>query len=218
MRIRKSHSGHSGHKKALLLAAVLIGAVAAMPAMPAVVQDDLRAARTKGRPDAPITIFEMSDFQCPACAYFFRTTLPVLEREYLATGKAKLVYVNYPLPNHANAVPAAELAMCAARQDKFWPVHDLLFRHQTRWAQLREPGTYLMGLADSAGADRNAIAQCLRSGAVRDLVRADAEGSARTGARSTPSFYIEGGLMGGAQPIEVFRQVLDSMYAQRTRR
>jgi len=186
--------------------------------MPAIVQDDLRSARTKGRADAPVTIYEMSDFQCPACAHFFRTTLPALEREYIATGKVKLIYVNFPLPRHPNAVPAAELAMCAARQSLFWPVHDLLFRHQTRWAELREPGTYLLGLADSAGADRNAITQCLRSGATRDLVRQDAEGAARTGASSTPSFYIEGGMMNGSYPIEVFRQVLDSIHTVRIRR
>ena len=196
-----------------LVAVTLLSVAFATPS-----QDDLRAARSKGSPSAPITIYEMSDFQCPACRHFAANTLPALEREYIATGKVRLIYVNFPLPMHPNAVPAAELAMCAARQNKFWQVHDLLFRHQERWASLREPGTFFLGLADSAGADRNAIAQCVRSGATRALVQSDAEGSARSGARSTPSFHIEGGLVAGAVPIAMLRPVLDSIYALKTAR
>jgi protein-disulfide isomerase len=174
-------------------------------------QDDLRSARTKGSATAPVTIYEMSDFQCPYCAQFVRTTEPALLREYVATGKAKLVFVNYPLPMHPNAEPAAELAMCAAQQGRFWQVHDLLFRHQEDWENLREPATYFQALGDSAGADRDQMVQCLRAGAMRELVRADAEGSTRSGATGTPSFYVEGGLMRGVIPIEIFRQVLDSI-------
>jgi protein-disulfide isomerase len=191
------------------VAAVLL-LLAAAGATP-VGQDDLTAARAKGSPTAPITIYEMSDFQCPWCARFWRETLPALEREYVATGKARLIFVNFPLPMHANAVPAAELAMCAARQRRFWQVHDLLYRHQARWEALPEPATYFLSLADSAGADRERLVACLRAGQMRDLVRTDAEGSYRSGARSTPSFYIEGVLIQGAQPIGLFRQVLDSI-------
>lgn len=179
-------------------------------------QDDLRAARTKGSANAPVTIYEMSDFQCPYCAQFVRQTLPALEREYVATGKVKLVFVNFPLPMHPNAEPAAELAMCAARQGRFWQTHDLLFRHQEEWENLREPATYFLALGDSAGADREALVQCLRSGSTRELVRADAEGSTRSGATGTPSFYIEGGLMRGLVPMPVFRQVLDSIIRMKT--
>ncbi len=198
-----------------ILAAVLGATLAAAPTTP---QDDLRAARTKGSATAPVTIYEMSDFQCPWCARFALETMPALDSEYVRTGKVRVVFVNFPLPMHPNAVPAAELAMCAARQGKFWPVHDLLFRHQRRWADLPEPGTYFLGLADSAGADRGAMATCLRSGAMRELVQRDAEGAARSGARSTPSFYIEGGILPGAQPIEVFREILDSIITARQQR
>ena len=194
-----------------LLALALIPLFAA-----AVQQDELTAARTRGSPTAPVTIYEMSDFQCPWCARFFRETQPLLEREYIATGKVRLVFVNYPLPMHANAGPAAELAMCAARQGKFWPVHDLLFRHQAHWQDLREPGSFFLGLGDSAGVDRDLLTQCLRTRATREVVRSDAEGSARSGARSTPTFYIEGGLISGAQPIEVFRGILDSIIRTKT--
>lgn len=179
-------------------------------------QDDLREARSKGSPTAPITVYEMSDFQCPYCALFWRETLPALEREYIGTGLVRLVYVNFPLRTHPNAVPAAELAMCAARQGRFWPVHDLLYRHQERWSPLSEPGALFLSLGDSAGADRRELETCLASGSTRELVRRDGEGAWRAGARSTPTFYIEGGLLEGAHPIESFRTVLDSIL--RTRR
>lgn len=196
----------------IILACGLLAGTAARPAA----QDDLRAARTKGRPDAPVTIYEMSDFQCPWCARFALETWPALEREYVATGRVRVTFVNFPLPMHPNAGPAAELALCAARQDRFWPIHDLLYRHQERWKDLREPGTYFLGLADSAGVARTPLVACLRSGAVRDLVRQDAEGAARSGAQSTPTFYIEGGLLVGAHPIEVFREVLDSIISAKS--
>ena len=181
-------------------------------------QPDPRAALSKGSPTAPVTVYEMSDFQCPWCARFAREILPAIEREYIATGKVRFVFVNLPISTHQNAVPAAELAMCAARQQRFWPIHDLLFRTQDRWSDLREPGTFFLALADSARLDRDSVAACLRSGATRTLIESDARGSIRSGARSTPSFYIEGGLLRGAYPIEVFRQVLDSIYAEKTRR
>src|SRR5690348_10355143 len=103
----------------------------------AAAQSDPIAARTKGRSDAPITIYEMSDFQCPYCRQFALETLPLLERDYIATGKVRMVFINFPLTNvHKNAIVAAEVAMCAAQQQRFWPMHDLLFRHQPEWAQL----------------------------------------------------------------------------------
>jgi protein-disulfide isomerase len=179
-------------------------------------QDDLRAARTKGSPTAPVTVYEMSDFQCPFCADFALQTMPALDRGYVQTGKVRFVWVNLPLPMHQNAVPAAELAMCGARQGRFWQLHDLLFRNQQRWAGLAEPGSYFLSLGDSAGANRDTLASCLRDGAMRALVRSDAEGAVRSGARSTPTFYIEGGLLVGAQPVEAFRTVLDSIVRLKT--
>ena len=190
---------------------VVLGLVAGPTVNGAARQGDAYASRTKGSPTAPVTVYEMSDFQCPYCAEFATQTMPVLDSEYVQTGKVRFVWVNLPLPYHENAVPAAELAMCGARQGKFWELHDLLFRNQRRWAGLREPGSYFLSLGDSAGANRDSLATCLREGTVRALVRADAEGAVRSGARSTPSFYIEGGLLTGAQPVEVFRAVLDSI-------
>jgi protein-disulfide isomerase len=174
---------------------------------------DPLAARSQGRPSAPVTVYEMSDFQCPYCREFALGTLPVLEREYIATGKVHFVYINFPLPNvHKNAVAAARVAMCAAHQDRFWPMHDLLFRRQDQWADLATPEPYLLALADSAGVARGPLTTCVSSQASAPEVAADAERARRTGARSTPTFYIEGGLLEGAAPVSVFRSVLDSIY------
>src|SRR5688572_32637102 len=113
-------------------------------------QSDPLAARAKGSPGAPITVYEMSDFQCPFCKRHAEQFFPTLEKEYILTGKVRWIFINLPLVSlHPNAVPAAEFAMCAARHGKFWPAHDLLFRLQPSWAPLKNPASFLLGLADS---------------------------------------------------------------------
>lgn len=189
------------------------------PAAPLAAQSSSALAnRSKGSPDAPVTVYEMSDFQCPYCRRFALETFPALEREYINPGKVRWVFVNFPLTSiHANAVAAAQVALCAARQGAFWPVHDLLYTHQETWAPLKEPAPFLLTLADSAGISKAQLVSCVRSPATEGEVRSEAEGSEKSGASSTPSFYIEGGLLVGAHPIAVFRQVLDSVVAAKTR-
>jgi protein-disulfide isomerase len=170
-------------------------------------------SRTKGSPKAPVTVYEMSDFQCPYCKRFAQETFPELERQYLRTGKVRWVFINFPLTSvHPHAAPAAELVMCAARQGEFWRVHDLLFQYQETWAPLKEAGPFFVSLADSAGLSKKSLLSCLQAPETRTAVQADAEGAARSGATSTPTFYIEGGMVAGAVPLEVFRRVLDSIY------
>ena len=190
-------------------AAATAGAAATAP--------DPLASRSKGAASAPIVIYEMSDFQCPFCRRHAIETFPALEREYVATGKVRWVFVNMPITEiHPNALPAAELSICAANAGKFWPVHDLLFRHQEAWAPLREAGPFLLSLADSVGMDRTRTLACLQDSTTRRIVQSEAVGAGRAGATSTPTFYIEGGLLVGAQPAEVFRAILDSIYAAKT--
>jgi protein-disulfide isomerase len=174
-------------------------------------------SRSKGSPTAPVTVYEMSDFQCPYCKKFALETFPELERDYIRPGKVRWVFINYPLTSiHAHASAAAELAVCAAKQQGFWRVHDLLFAHQETWAPLKEAGPFFVSLADSAKLSKREMLACLESPDTQQHVRTDAEGAARSGATSTPTFYIEGGLLEGAQPLEVFRQVLDSIHGMKT--
>ena len=180
--------------------------------------DDLRAERTRGSADAPVTMYEISDFECPYCAEFWRETLPSIERDYIDTGKLRLIFVNMPLTSlHPNAEPAAELAMCAARQHQFWQMHDLLFRNQDHWADLAQPGPYFLSLGDSLHLDVGQLQECLRTKATRPIIESDFDGSHKSGATSTPTFYIEGELIVGAQPFSLFKQVLDSIIAARTK-
>jgi protein-disulfide isomerase len=179
--------------------------------------DPALETRSKGSAQAPVTVYEMSDFQCPYCRQFALETFPQLERDYVRPGKVRWVFINYPLTSiHAHASAAAELAMCAAKQRGFWKVHDLLFAYQESWAPLKEAGPFFVSLADSARLSKRALIACLESPETLNSVRADAEGAARSGATSTPTFYIEGGLLEGAQPVAVFRQVLDSVFAHKT--
>ncbi|MCL4865305.1 MAG: thioredoxin domain-containing protein, partial [Gemmatimonadales bacterium] len=133
--------------------------------------------------------------------------------EYITTGKVRWIFVNLPLTSlHPNAVPAAQFAACAARQGKFWPAHDLLFLHQDTWAPLRNPGPFLLSLADTLRIPRAPIATCLQNEETVAEIRSDAEGAQRAGAQSTPTFYVEGLLVTGAQPIGLFRRLFDSLY------
>jgi protein-disulfide isomerase len=175
--------------------------------------------RAKGSPSARVTVYEMSDFQCPFCRRFALETFRTIEREYITTGKVRWVFVNFPLTSlHANAVAAASTAVCAARQGAFWPMHDLIYQYQETWAPLKEPGPFFVSLADSAGISKSKLVECVRSPATEAEIRYEAEGAERAGATSTPTFYIEGGLLAGAHPLPVFRQVLDSVLAAKTAR
>jgi protein-disulfide isomerase len=178
---------------------------------------DPLATRTKGSTAAPVTVYEMADFQCPACRLFTVSIMPALDSEFVRTGKVRWVFINLPLTSiHPNAMAAAEVAMCAARQGRFWQTHDALYLHQDAWAGLSEPRDTLVALAQRAGADRNKLNTCIQGGTARAEVELDAERAARSGAHATPSFYIEGGLLEGA-PYSPgpMRHLLDSVYAAR---
>lgn len=200
----------------LSAAFLLFAAPALLVAQATTTAKDPLASRSKGAPSAPVTVYEMSDFQCPYCRKHAMEVFPAIERDYVKTGKVRWVFINLPLVSiHANALPAAELAMCAARLGKFWPIHDLLFQHQETWAPLKEPGPFLLSLADSVKLPRAPLVKCLETEAARAEIQAEAQGSERAGAASTPTFYIEGGLLTGARPVELWREVLDSIYADK---
>ncbi|MBA3761040.1 MAG: DsbA family protein [Gemmatimonadales bacterium] len=204
------------HDSVILTLFLLLCASAPLSAQSA---DFPLAARSKGSPTAPVTVYEMSDFQCPYCKRFAEETFPRLEQSYITPGKVRWVFVNFPLTNlHDHAAAAGEVALCAGKQKAFWRVHDLLFKYQETWAPLKEPAPFFLSLADSAGLSKKALLACLQAPNAGQALKAEAEGSQRSGATSTPTFYIEGGLMEGALPFDVFKRVLDSVYAGKTGR
>ena len=206
----------------LVLGAVVLRDNPSRPArLAAVIASDTQELminqRSKGSPAAPVVVYEMSDFQCPFCRQHAMETFPQIDKLYVETGKVRWTFVNFPIPQlHPNATVAAEFAMCAAKVNKFWPVHDLVFKYQNSWKALADPANFLLGLADSAGIRRADIVPCLTRGDTRELVRTEAEEVARVGIQSTPTFLIEGKVLRGAAPLNVFTGILDSIYASKT--
>ena len=178
------------------------------------VRANISDAPTLGRADAPVTIVEFSDYQCPFCQRFFATTLPTLKKEYIETGKVRYVFRDYPIDQlHPLARKAAEAAHCAGDQGKYWEMHDVLFRNATALAlpQLAEH-------ARSLGLDGSAFDACLSSGRHAPKVERGITDAAAAGVQGTPGFVIgrttegdviEGTPVRGAQPLDTFRQLID---------
>ena len=171
--------------------------------------------RIQGDSGARIWIVEVSDFQCPYCRMWHDSTYPALQREYVQTGKARLAYVNFPLPSHRHAWPAAEAAMCSGVQGKFWSMHDKVFSTQNVWVALDDPAPYFDSLATSVGVDAARMRACVTAHATRALIQADLDRVTAAGINSTPNFIIGDQRLEGAQPIEAFRQAIDAALAKK---
>lgn len=165
-------------------------------------------ARIQGKDDAPLWIVEVSDFQCPYCRAWHEETYPDVVKEFVETGKARLAYINFPIPGHQNAWPAAEAAMCAAAQGHFWPMHDALFASQRQWESLADPSAVFDSLATSVGVDPAPYRDCVTKHKLRPLIQADVDRAKESGVNATPTFIIGDKSISGAQPIQVFRQII----------
>lgn len=146
--------------------------------------------RYRGAETAPVTIFEFSDFQCPFCGNFERMTFAALDSAFLKTGKARLIYFNLPLTIHANSWVAAEAAMCASGQGKFWPMHELLFARQKAWESVPSPDAIFAGYAAEIGVDGAAFAACTAGDQVARVLLQDLTFAIGNGVGSTPTFVI----------------------------
>jgi len=172
----------------------------------------------KGDPDAPITIIEFSDFQCPFCSRFFTQTLPAIQENYIDTGIVKLVYRDFPIDSlHPNARPAHIAAECADEQGKFWEYHDVLFENQGQWNRLSSSDlrSQLNQYATSMGLNSESFDSCLSSQSMADEVNADYLQASQYGATGTPTFFIGNEKNGfiklvGAQPFTAFQSAIDN--------
>ncbi len=171
-----------------------------------------------GRADAPVTIVEFSDYQCPFCRRFFATTFPVLKKDYIDTGKLRYVFRDFPLEMHPQARQAAEAAHCAGEQGKYWEMHDVLFQNQNAFTapQLAEH-------ARAAGVNGAAFEECVSSGRRAAQIERGLADGAGVGVQGTPTFVIgktkpgvvlEGTPIRGAQPVEAFRRIIDEILAE----
>lgn len=146
----------------------------------------------KGNPDAPVTVTEYADYQCPACAYYDRTLAPIISRDYIETGKVRFVYHEVPLDSHRHAVAAAAAARCAGEQGKFWQMHGMLYLNQQQWSSLNNVQNVFSGYAGQLGLDRAAFDACMSSGAQAQAVTAAAEAAFAAGVNATPTFNVNG--------------------------
>jgi len=165
----------------------------------------------EGSVNAPVTIIEFSDFQCPYCERFFSQTLSQIRTNYIDTGKVRLVYKNFPLSFHASAMPAAIAADCADAQGKFWEYHDKLFNSVSDWTSRGR--TAFEEYAQQLGLNAATFSSCLDSSATAYDVQADIAAGSAAGVSGTPSFFINGVKVVGAQPYSVFQQAIEQMLA-----
>lgn len=161
----------------------------------------------RGGANATVTIVEFSDFQCPFCQRV-NPTLAKLRETY--GDRIKLVFKDYPLPNHPQAPKAAEAARCAGEQNKFWEMHDAMFANQRA---LEVPA--LKQTARSIGINGAAFDSCLDTGKHADTVAKNAALGEQMGVNSTPTLYINGRQVLGAMPFEVFKAVIDEELARK---
>lgn len=161
---------------------------------------------SKGSPDAPVTIVEFSDFQCTFCKKFWRETLPRIEEKYIRSGKVRFVYRHLAILGPPS-VQAAIAAECAHEQGKFWPYHDRLFASGGLFAF--STGN-LKRYAEEVGLDRAQFGACLGGEAPREKVERETAVGRAIGMTGTPGFLINGGRMIGAQPYEVFEEIIET--------
>jgi len=172
----------------------------------------------RGDPNAPITIVEFSDYQCPFCARFYTQTLPLLKEEYIDQGKVNFVYRDFPIQSiHPNALSAAVAAECADDQQKYWEYHDMLFERQNSWAKLDNDSVIstFSKYSTELGLEQEQFDACLGSGKYLQEVQNDLNDGRNYQVTGTPGFFIGNEKIGfvkinGAQPFDSFKKIIDS--------
>jgi len=181
----------------------------------------------RGSPDAPITMYEYSDFQCPYCNRYFIQTEPALDESYVRSGEVRVIFRDFPLVElHPNAPPAHVAALCIADQGAalYWTMHARLFQTQSEWNQLPDPASYFAELAAEVGADMDQYSACMTSGEKEAVVAQGIEEAREQGFSGTPSFLFvreatdEAFPLVGAQPYDQFAGMIDTLVAGGTPR
>jgi protein-disulfide isomerase len=155
----------------------------------------------KGPANAPVTIVEFSDFQCPFCSRL-TPTLKQVEEKY--GDKVRVVFRQFPLPFHQNAQKAAEASLCALDQGKFWELHDAMFGNQAELSV-----DQLKAKAASLGLNADKFNKCLDSGEKAAAIQADVKAGSAAGVNGTPAMFINGRFLNGAVPIDQITTVID---------
>jgi protein-disulfide isomerase len=173
--------------------------------------------RMKGPEEAPMTIIEISDFQCPYCREFATTTYRQLDSAYVRTGRVRIIYMHLPLSTHKEAFPAAEASMCAGAQGKFWQMHDRLFATQREWGSQADAGQRFERLAQELQLDMAAYRDCTANDRTAPLIVADAMQAAEARINGTPTFILNSRngqrALSGAVPFDQLSREIDALLA-----
>lgn len=174
----------------------------------------------RGSPDAPLTMFEFSDFQCPFCSRYFVQTEPAIDESFVRSGQLRVVFRDLPLVGlHPNAPAAHEAARCIAQQGAplFWAMHDLLFRSQDEWSPLADPMPVFARLAEEIGANTTIYSGCMATREMKTPVEQSVEEATALGFDGTPSFQFVGDgepySLVGAQPFDRFEATITALLA-----
>lgn len=183
-----------------------------VPQAPATADDD----PVLGNEDAPITLIEFTDYQCPFCGRHFTNTYGQLKKDYIDTGKVKLVVRDFPLSFHPHAQKTAEATECADDQGRFWEMHDKIFETQATWSNAADIVPTLKQYAADLRLNTTAFASCLDSGKYEGEVAEDMADGSASGVNGTPGFWVlgpggESRQISGAVPYAEFQQAIDAM-------
>jgi protein-disulfide isomerase len=160
-----------------------------------------------GKPDAPVTIVEYASMTCPHCAHFHATTLPELKTKYIDTGKARLIFREFPFDPRAEA--GFMLARCS--NDNYFPMIDVLFKQQSSWATVENAQAALLQISKLAGFSQESFEKCLTDQKLLDDVRAvQKHGSTEFGVDSTPTFFINGQRYAGGMSVAEMSAIIDA--------
>jgi len=196
---------------ARLAAAFALMVLAAVPAgaFEPVASPEAYPERVMGKPDAPITIVEYSSLTCPHCAAFHANTLPQLKKDFIDTGKVKLVYRDFPLDRLA--LGAALVARCVP-EGSFFPMLDMLYKNQETWAKSANPLEAIQGYGRLAGLSTEALEACFKNQPLVDAIQDVRQAANETYAiSSTPSLVIDGKVHSGGRDYEYFAAILKGL-------
>lgn len=157
----------------------------------------------KGNMSAPVLMVEFSDLECPFSKRFYQGAFPQIDNEYIATGKVKFAYRDFPLPFHPFAKDAAIALRCSGKQNKYWQMFDKLSRNE----RIDPPA--IEGYAKDVGLNVSSFNSCLKDDAVRLAVENDSSEALKLGVQGTPAFFINGRFIPGALPFEMFKEIIE---------
>ena len=185
------------------------GAPTQLPAQPAAKVDVAEGDYKQGPADAKVVVVEFTDYQCPYCKQFFTATEQQLLDTYVKTGKVRFAVRNFPMSFHQNAQKAAEAAMCAGAQGKFWEMHTTLFtKGNGDGTGLDTPS--LKQYAADLQLDTTEFNSCLDNSEMGAAVQQDQVDGDAAGVSGTPSFFVNGRILVGAQPFTTFKTAIDA--------